>query len=302
MHPLSGDVRINPLQFRRSVGEMFAVNLSDSFTSHHIMLVDGDPLLLVGQTIFALGILVSAIHNLNNQNVFGKLHFFRESDVLTKPLLISVIIRICGSLLVLTGIYATWGLALIIIDLIVVLVLLALRRRRVEKGRTIDVEIFACKVFATIGISIAMLDGPMWNAISGTANVVDGITLSGLSLHKAGTAIIGSAMVLFSMVLRYDLGRALEFMNRKDMPNTRLMMSLISLLFFFFGVLLIIHELFISALVGLICIWSAMTISVIPMWNKSDENEKMERMLHLLANVTVIGGMLALIGMHNSMM
>ena len=210
--------------------------------------------------------------------------------------------RVVAAVLIFLGSYAVAGIIIILIDFSIGLLVVVKRRFNISPERKISTEIFICKTLAMIGILVAMLGGPLWTTIGGTRNIIEGIEFGAFSLHRAGATILGFSMICFAFILRYDMGRTLDFMKKADMPHTRLMINLILMLFFTFGVLLIIHELMATALIGLICVWSAMTISIIPMWRTADEGVKAEKMLHLIANVTVIGGLICLLGIHNSRM
>lgn len=264
------------------------------------MWLEGDPLLLVGQTFLGLGLILSAVHVLKNQQAFMRVLFGRDSDDFNTPLIVGVVFRLAAALLIISGSFAVIGIVLVIIDFGFGLVVLGMRRRVIDSDNHLNFEIFICKTIALLGICVAMLDGPYWDLLASEQNVTDKLTLS-FSLHQTGTTIFGVAMILFGFALAYSKQRALNFMEKEDMPYTRLMMTLIPMLYFFFGILLVIHSMVISALIGLICIWFAMSTSIIPMWRETNEEKKAEKILHLIANFTLIGGMILLIAMHNSM-
>ncbi len=163
------------LGVRKNYFRKKTVYLSVSTHSQKVMLVDGDPLLLVGQGIYSLGFIVTSIYLMYMANEVQSLHFFEQNSHEEKMIRVASLILFVGGLFVATGTYATIGLILILIILFGGLWVNLKRRLNASWETSIDSEFHIHKITTTIGLSLILLEGPRWGLLSPDVNIITGV-------------------------------------------------------------------------------------------------------------------------------
>lgn len=264
------------------------------------MLVEGDPLLLVGQTVFALGFIATGLYLIINLQENQRLHFSTRDAKQLTFLKLSGLLCIVGGLLIGSGTFASIGLVMVIIILASGLIINLKRRLGAGWDTSIDSEFHIHRIISTLGLSLILLEGPRWGLLTPEVNIVSGVEMT-ISLAAVGKVLTGLGMVGFAFSMGYDMERLLSAVEREDIPHTRLMLNLTLMLFFSFGVAIMVTELVVVSLLGLVFLWSGLTISIIPMWKASIEQNKTTRMLHIITNFQLIGGFISYIAIYNTL-